>query len=312
MKKIFIPLVIVACFSCNELVKNDKKEAKAPFLQTKEELTYEIPEVNEVLEVSVYNDFLGYWVGDFKAVNVDTSISNREEYYLDYLKRITFSIDKIVKDSVFGHSIVGPSIRPFKGAIKEGEKSFDIIAKEPGDDRFDGVFNFKISKKDSLLAGKWEAYKKGKFIHTRDASLKKKIFVYDANNTLNDSYVDESKVKKYLYDQDEETGEQYFDDSYYMTTEKIFDYNPSQKVLKKEEVENFTKADIYILRNLIFARHGYVFRDKRLRQYFSYQDWYMPIFSDVAKDLTKIEKQNIDLLLRYEENAEEYYDVFGR
>jgi 3'-phosphoadenosine 5'-phosphosulfate sulfotransferase len=38
----------------------------------------------------------------------------------------------------------------------------------------------------------------------------------------------------------------------------------------------------------------------------------MPVFSDVTKDLTEIEKKNIALLLRYEENAKEYYDHFGR
>ena len=46
--------------------------------------------------------------------------------------------------------------------------------------------------------------------------------------------------------------------------------------------------------------------------YFEQFDWYMPVFGDVKDELTEIEKKNIDLLLRYEQNAEEYYDNFGR
>ena len=73
-----------------------------------------------------------------------------------------------------------------------------------------------------------------------------------------------------------------------------------------------TASKLKILRNSIFARHGFAFRDKQLRMYFEQFNWYMPVFGDVKDELTEIEKENIDLLLRYEKNAEEYYDTFGR
>ena len=41
-------------------------------------------------------------------------------------------------------------------------------------------------------------------------------------------------------------------------------------------------------------------------------DWYIPISTDVRAELTELEKENIDLLKRYEEHAEQYYDHFGR
>ena len=43
-----------------------------------------------------------------------------------------------------------------------------------------------------------------------------------------------------------------------------------------------------------------------------YVDWYMPVKTNILADLTDLEKQNIDLLKRYENHAEKYYDVFGR
>lgn len=67
-----------------------------------------------------------------------------------------------------------------------------------------------------------------------------------------------------------------------------------------------------MLRNLVFARHGYTFKNKPLRYFFDMQEWYIPVKSDVKNELTSIEKKNIALLLRYEQNATEYYDVFGR
>lgn len=91
-----------------------------------------------------------------------------------------------------------------------------------------------------------------------------------------------------------------------------FKVNASKDKITKEFAENLSKADIFILRNSIYARHGYSFKNRQLRLYFEDYNWYMPVFTDVKKSFTKIELANIDLLLLYEENAEEYYDRFGR
>ena len=72
------------------------------------------------------------------------------------------------------------------------------------------------------------------------------------------------------------------------------------------------RGDIYILRNTIYARHGYSFKYRPLRVFFDKQSWYIPMNTNIKDDFTEIEKQNIKLLLRYEKNAKEYYDSFGR
>src|SRR5690554_7250087 len=55
-------------------------------------------------------------------------------------------------------------------------------------------------------------------------------------------------------------------------------------------------------RNEIFARHGYVFSDLCLDNYFKHQDWYKAIDKNVS--VSEIEKTNIELIKKYEENFE--------
>lgn len=73
------------------------------------------------------------------------------------------------------------------------------------------------------------------------------------------------------------------------------------------------KSDMEILRNSIYARHGYSFKTRKMRYVFdTYVDWYIPMSTDVSKELTPLEQENIALLKRYEQHAETYYDTFGR
>lgn len=55
-----------------------------------------------------------------------------------------------------------------------------------------------------------------------------------------------------------------------------------------EDLENKSSRELRIMRNYIFARHGYIFKSDDLRQYFSQYDWYTPISRNVTKELSKI------------------------
>ena len=72
------------------------------------------------------------------------------------------------------------------------------------------------------------------------------------------------------------------------------------------------KLELEIIRNTIFARHGYAFKKKSYRQFFDFVDWYIPVSNNVANKLTSIEKANINLLERFEQYAKDNYDSFGR
>jgi len=58
----------------------------------------------------------------------------------------------------------------------------------------------------------------------------------------------------------------------------------------------YTKQQLGIMRNEIFARHGLIFKTEEVRTYFSKQNWYKPEFEIVDDKLTELEKLNIKLI----------------
>lgn len=83
-------------------------------------------------------------------------------------------------------------------------------------------------------------------------------------------------------------------------------------MLTTKDVENLTRPELSILRNLVFARHGYTFQNAAYRNYFERYEWYTPYKKDIRNDLTEIEKKNTDKLKSYEKYASNAYDEFGR
>lgn len=313
MKKIVAFSVLVSLFSCKEAIVNEEVLIAE---NTFEEIQFVEPEITNSKAVYSVNDLLGYWVGDFEAdiSNEKKDSLEMENNYNLVTRKITFSIDEIKGDSIFGHSIVVGNISPFKGLISQNDTSFNIKVDEFKKTKYDGLFKMVIKKNDTILNGNWSAYNsKDLKIAKRKYNLQKKMFVYDVENKLEYLFMDEGKSKPIKFtDTIDGEIEEYEDTEYFSTTQKVFEKNASKELLDKNFVSNLTKADIYILRNSIFARHGFAFRDKQLRIYFESFNWYMPVFGDVKNELSEIEKQNIDLLLRYEKNATEYYDTFGR
>jgi YARHG domain len=187
--------------------------------------------------------------------------------------KITLLIIKAEKDSILGRSIVGGNDRPFAGTFLKNDKIYNITAREPGDHKDDGVFNFSINEDSTdMVKGSWKA-----------------------NDT-------KRPVKEYTLGR------------------KKFEYHTdvgswpetSQRLLKPKEIENMFKEDLEYMRNEIFARHGYCFKKKNLRQQFEMQEWYVPNTIDIRGFLTDIEKKNIEMIKRYEKYADDYGDEYGR
>ena len=187
--------------------------------------------------------------------------------------KITLLITKAGEGTVVGRTIVGGNDRPFEGTLSLENGTYNIEAREPGDHKDDGVFTFSIVEADpNELKGTWKAN-------------------------------DPKRPEK----------------SYTLARRK-FEYRPdvgnwpegSQRPLKTADVENLPKSQLEYMRNEIFARHGYVFAKKALRQQFENEDWYVPNTVDIKGYLTDVEKKNIVLIKRYEKYAEEYGDEYGR
>jgi hypothetical protein len=243
----FTALCTMFC-SCN----NEKKD-------NKEGITDVIAKIDstEKRVAAAALNILGSYVGSFGS------------------NKITLLITKATTDSIVGRSIVGGNDRPFVGTVLNEGNTFKINAKEPGDDKDDGIFDFIIDTTNlQNLSGSWKPNKP-------------RIKLIEKSFTL------ERKEYKYLKDAG--------------TFPKA-----SQRLLKVEDVENVIKEDLEFMRNEIFARHGYCFQKKSLRQKFENEEWYVPNTIDIKNRLTDIEKKNITLIKKYEKYAEEYGDDFGR
>ncbi len=318
MKHLAFPfLTVLLAASCSNAIKDSSQKPKEEPLQDSSPkiIVYaQPPAVTNNLSIVAKEDLYGFWVGMFEpdlgaTGNNKAHIRDSEKIFWDKSNKITIAIDSMADDSsVYGHSVVAGNFRPFKGKYRYNGSLYTFEVSEPGDDKYDGAFSFSIKTGEDHIAGHWASYKPVE-ISKRKYSLSKKLFVYDPNAPLEDVYLDweQSRTTKNSYE-----GQVFYDKTYFSTTERIFETNPSVTLLKAADIENFTKADIYILRNSIYAKHGYSFKKRALRVFFDSHDWYMPVYIDIKKELTDIEKANIKLLMRYEKNAEEYYDTFGR
>ncbi|CAI6085746.1 hypothetical protein COHCIP112018_04778 [Cohnella sp. JJ-181] len=71
------------------------------------------------------------------------------------------------------------------------------------------------------------------------------------------------------------------------------------QALAAAQISNLDGRLLELARNEIYARHGYVFKRKDLRDYFGAKPWYHAS-SDYKDDLSPVEKQNVELLRVYE------------
>ncbi|MGQ0740254.1 MAG: YARHG domain-containing protein [Bacteroidota bacterium] len=242
--------------SCNN---DKKKDGRAMLPDEKTTADNIIPAALKQTPLQIaskpYEKLLGSYVGPFGA------------------NKITMLIITVAGDSVIGRTIVGGNDRPFKGTFAKSGDAWSFAAKEPGDHKDDGEFNFTISEgSPDKVAGTWKPFAKGR--PAKEYELARRKFEY---RTDVGSFPEASR-----------------------------------RLLKPEDVENMMKEDLEYMRNEIFARHGFCFSKKNLRQMFEMEDWYVPNTVDIRGFLTDIEKKNIEMIKRYEKYADEYGDEYGR
>lgn len=82
----------------------------------------------------------------------------------------------------------------------------------------------------------------------------------------------------------------------------LFDVVTSRK-LTKSDIAGLGSSDLKILRNYIYAIHGYIFKTRAMKNYFEVQDWYNGTTSDqgtVYRELSPVERYNVDFIKRHE------------
>ncbi len=267
-----------------------------------------VPNATNNSTVNDEKDLPGYWVGTFGYTAADSAESADAGDDQEYNK-INIAIDEINSTKVKGHTVIAGKVRFFNCEMQKNGGKYSFKFKGGADEKVDGVYKFGITAGDSLMKGTWMS--DGDRAMNHEFSLAKRHFAYNADWKLQKSaYVDYSKsgtVKRKT-----DSGEVYNESRYATTSEDIEKINVSADLLKKDDVANLKKADFLVIRNSIFARHGYTFKKSLLSLYFSQQPWYVPISNDVTGDITPLEKKNLALMARYEKNAEEYYNAYGR
>lgn len=79
----------------------------------------------------------------------------------------------------------------------------------------------------------------------------------------------------------------------------LFPYS-SERTLSRSVVQTLTLPELSIARNEIFARHGFPFSSKALREYFGRKSWYVRDDSATDPDFNTVEKHNIWLIEKIE------------
>lgn len=83
----------------------------------------------------------------------------------------------------------------------------------------------------------------------------------------------------------------------------------STKPVSRPLLEGLFVEDARRLRNEIYARHGFVFKDKNMQKYFSSFDWYKPDPQFDERSLSHTERRNYATILSYESKAVSMMDV---
>lgn len=69
------------------------------------------------------------------------------------------------------------------------------------------------------------------------------------------------------------------------------------------ELNKLDSKELAILRNSIYAKHGYIFSTEEVSEYFSQFSWYKPLSKDVGKKLNNIDKENIKNIIAIEKKS---------
>lgn len=201
----------------------------------------------------------------------EESISKSIDYYVDALE-IKYT-DEIVRD--------------ISDRIKESENFEEEITK------LEGVLN---EKDLNNLYAKMYVKKAEKNFNdgNYETSFKylKKAEIYNYDIAKFENYEDLIGFINNNYSENDYPVYRGYGESYYIIPDS------SSRYLTKEELYQYDKSSLGFIRNEIFARHGYVFKNEDYRNYFTSMPWYLPDsrFKGTLKELNPVEKHNVELI----------------
>lgn len=131
----------------------------------------------------------------------------------------------------------------------------------------------------------------GPKVENLNKDRKRNNMSFSNKNTSEDYYSEYEEKDEVIYGLEEEETFGDLDDFDWVT----------QRYVTSDDLSWRNKQGLRILRNWIFARHGYRFKSQDLKQYFSQFPWYTPRYDNVNSQLSEIELYNIDMIKKYED-----------
>ncbi|MCH5320076.1 MAG: YARHG domain-containing protein [Paramuribaculum sp.] len=167
------------------------------------------------------------------------------------------------------------------------------------------IFTEKITEQVGILAKKqlidsnqklksgWQKFKKYSLIFFAIIIVIALLSV----NIKNIIEASEDQDYQFEYNYDYMTSD--YDTSSYYPANNLYDWL-SERPATQSDLAFKSKEELRIMRNWMFARHGYKFKSKDLQEYFAQFPWYTPKYKDVYRMLNSTELANIKMIQRYE------------
>ncbi len=73
-----------------------------------------------------------------------------------------------------------------------------------------------------------------------------------------------------------------------------------ERRLTENDLSGMSQKELRLMRNWIFARHGYIFKTADMRTFFEQQPWYEGRYSDVSSMLTEVQMYNVSFIKEHE------------
>ncbi len=105
------------------------------------------------------------------------------------------------------------------------------------------------------------------------------------------------------YEQSTNSVNEYIEEAYVVTADEDTYLFPSDtRYITKSDLIGKTKEEVAYIRNEIYARHGYVFKNQEYQNYFENKSWYRanPYFDE--SEFSYIEAANKDFIVEYEKD----------
>ncbi len=167
-----------------------------------------------------------------------------------------------------------------------------------GCDKIKGIFGddskSNNEKTEVTVENQKDLNKSGEDLTKKEEELKKKeLELKEEELRIKEEELQKRKEREYEPPSNRKSNRDYGVPGYYP--------EGSTRYLTYSDIAGKTKWQLSVMRNEIYARHGYIFRKNiDIKRHFESQSWYVPRYYYVDHLLTDVEKYNIAFIKRYE------------